>query len=767
MISFEQKFGATVIRWRYLLIVGLISSIALVGQGVRHLQFTNEYKVFFSDDNPQLLAFEASENKFTKIENVMIAVTPRDENVFTPRTLQALSKLTERAWQIPYSNRVDSITNFQHTRAEGDDLIVEDLVHDAAQLNTDDCARIRDLALSEPLLLNALISADARVAAVNITVQLPREDVAKESPEVAAYARRLARELEAEYPHLKTHITGIIMMDVAFAESSLRDMQTLIPLSFVLMMALIAIFAGGVLCAFSIAIVILLSTVCGMGVGGYIGYPVTPASSIAPVIILTVSIGNCIHIVTTYLQQLAQGALKLDALRESIAQNLQPIALASTTTAIGFLTFNFSEVPPFQHLGNIVAIGVLTAFILSITLLPAVLASVPITPRIRDSASTTAMNRFAEFVINNRRALLGIMSLLVLALALNIPRNELNDVFVRYFGENITFRTDTDYIVEHLTGLYHIDFVIDAHEAGGISDPNYLHQASDFVAWLRQQPEVVHVASVTDTMKRLNKNMHGDDPSYYRLPTSRELAAQYLLLYEFSLPYGLDLNNQINVDKSSTRIHVAMQTLSSNEAIAFNHRAEAWLAQNAPQIASGVGTGVSLMFANIGKRNIKAMLLGTTVALILVSGIMLIALRSIRVGLISLIPNLVPAVMGFGLWGLLVGQIGLSLSVVAGMTLGIVIDDSVHFLSKYLRARRREGRRSADAIRAAFDAVGRALCVTTFVLVTGFLVLALSSFELNAGMGLLTSVVITFALLADFVLLPPLLMKLEEAADAP
>jgi len=259
-------------------------------------------------------------------------------------------------------------------------------------------------------------------------------------------------------------------------------------------------------------------------------------------------------------------------------------------------------------------------------------------------------------------------------------------------------------------------------------------------------------------MKRLNKNMHGDDQSWYRIPDERNLSAQYLLLYEMSLPYGLDPNNQTNVEKSATRFTATLQTMSTNDLLALDKRASQWLETNAPHISGREGTGTTMMFAHIGKRNIVSMIMGTTLALIGISFILIIALRSVKIGLLSMIPNLVPAAMGFGLWGLLVGQVGLSLSIVAGMTLGIVVDDTVHFLSKYLRARREKGLDAEEAVRYAFRNVGMALFTTSVVLVVGFMVLSLSSFELNSGMGLLTAIVITFALLADFLLLPPILM---------
>ena len=253
---------------------------------------------------------------------------------------------------------------------------------------------------------------------------------------------------------------------------------------------------------------------------------------------------------------------------------------------------------------------------------------------------------------------------------------------------------------------------------------------------------------------------------FFHLPQDRDLAAQYLLLYEMSLPYGLDLNNQINVDKSSTRVTATLKILSSNELIAFDRRANKWLADNAPAVAETTSAGTTLMFSNIGKRNIKAMLVGTTVALVLISMIMIFALRSLKIGIISLLPNLAPGAMGFGLWGIFVGEVGLALSVVTSMTLGIVIDDSVHFLSKYLRARRENGLSSPDAVRYAFRTVGRALLVTSIVLVAGFMVLAQSNFEINAGMGLLTAVIIALGIFVDFLFLPPLLMKIEGDNDA-
>jgi predicted RND superfamily exporter protein len=499
-----------------------------------------------------------------------------------------------------------------------------------------------------------------------------------------------------------------------------------------------------------------------MGLAGWLGIQVTPPLSSAPTMITTLAVANSVHFLVTFLQKVRGGESQRDAILESLRINLQPITITSITTAIGFLSMNFSDAPPFRDLGNVVAMGVIASFICSMAILPALMLLLPVHKKTGQGRTAPIMDSLANQVVHYQKPVLVGMVILVAGLIAFVPRNELNDEFVKYFDQRVAFRVDTDYTTENLTGLYNISYSLGAGEPGGISEPSYLQKLDEFANWFRAQPEVMHVNTLSDTMKRLNKNLHGDDPEWYRLPDKRELAAQYLLLYEMSLPYGLDLNNQINVDKSASKLDVSVKSISSNQTIALEARAQRWLEDNAPTSMHAHGASPSVMFSHIGKRNIHSMLVGTTVALVLISFILVFALRSLRIGLISIIPNLVPAGMAFGLWGLFVGQVGLALSIVAGMTLGIVVDDTVHFLSKYLRARREEGLSAPNAVRYAFHTVGTALWTTSAVLMTGFLVLVYSPFELNSGMGLLTAITIGLALLADFLLLPTLLMALDK-----
>ena len=758
--SFIQRYISFVITHPWQIFILTLLVVMSAGSGGRFIEFTNDYRVFFSEENPELQAFEEMQNIYTKTDNVLFVIEPEGTDVFNFSTLNMIAELTESSWQIPYSTRVDSITNYQHTLAKDDDLLVGDLVDSSSNLSLEDISYVREVALKEPLLVKRLISPSGHVTGVNVTIQLPGKSLT-EVPEVAQFSRELKSKLEVSYPNHRIHITGLAMMNNAFGESSQNDMTTLVPIMFLTIIVVLGILLRSFSATISSIVMIFFTIIFAMGLMGWLGWKLTPASASAPTIIMTMAVADTVHLLVTFLHNLRKGINKVDAIADSLRINIQPIFITSVTTAIGFLSMNFSDVPPFHDLGNVVAIGVLFAFVLSVTTLPAMVILMPMRIKVREERKNGVMNSFANIVIEYRKLLLLVMGGIALSLMAFLPQNKLDDQFVEYFDESVDFRQATDFSSQNLSGIYTIQYSLNQGESGGVSEPKFLEDVEMFSEWLRTQDEVMHVQSITDTFKRLNMNMHADDPAFYRLPASREQAAQYLLLYELSLPYGLDLNDQIGIDKSQTRLIITLENLHTEEMLGIEKRMSDWLDNNIADVAYTVASP-SLMFAHIGKRNVNSMLAGTTLALIVISFILILALRSRRIGLISLAPNLIPAGMAFGLWGLMVGQVGLSLSVVAGMTLGIVVDDTVHFLSKYLRARREKGMDEKEAVRYAFNTVGVALWVTSLVLVMGFLVLSQSHFSLNSDMGAMAAITIAIALIMDFLFLPPLLMKLEE-----
>jgi len=757
----EKGLGEWVIEFRWWIIVLTMLAVGISASGGRFLQFSNNYRVFFSEENPQLQAFDALQNKYIKNDNAMIVLAPKNGQVFTRETLAAVEEVTQEAWQIPYSTRVDSVTNFQYTWANEDDLVVEDLVEGAERFADSDLARVKKVALQEPLLLNRLINPEASVTAINVTVNMPEKSI-NEVPEVVQFIREMMETVRPKYPEIDFRLTGIVFMNNSFTESSQGDMKTLIPIMYVLIILVMGFVLRSAWGTFAVVLVIAFSSLTAMGLGGWLGVLLTPVSAVAPTIILTLAIADSIHILVTLFHEMRLGQSKRDALIEALRINHQPVFITSITTAIGFLSLNFSDSPPFRDLGNLVAMGVMVAYIYSVTFLPALMAVLPLRIKPHPEDKTLVMDRFADFVIRHRQGLFwGMLTMIVLIIA-QVPQVEINEKFNEYFDKRYQFRLDNDFVIDNLTGFEAIEYSLGAGESGGISNPEYLAKLDEFAQWYRQQPGVMYVGTLTDIMKRLNKNMHGDDLSYYKLPDKRDLSAQYLLLYELSLPFGLDLNNQINVDKSSTRFTAILESVSTRHALELENKAQDWLKENG--LASMVTHGASplIMFSNIAKRNMKSMTVGVLLALFLISVILIVALRSLKFGAVSMIPNMAPVFMTFGIWGLFVQEVGLAVSIVAPVAMGIIVDDTVHFMSKYLRARREQGKSPAEAVRYSFHTVGTALWATSLVLVVGFSVLAFSGFKMNTHMGIMTTISVVCALLADFLFLPPLLMKLDK-----
>ncbi len=764
--TLTQRYAHSIIRFRWWVILLSVFATLMIASGGKHLTFDTDYRVFFSDENPELLAFEQLQNTYSKEDNILIALTPKNGELFTRENLAAIEWLTKQAWQIPYSNRVDSISNYQHTYAEEDDLIVEDLVYRAENLNDADLQRIRNIALSEPRLVNSLINQQGTVTGINIINQFSQQNQT-ENPEAVAFTRKLVAEFEEKYPQFDVHVSGLTFLNNAFNEASMKDMQTLIPVMYLFIFIMLLLLLKSVSALIGIVFVIAFSILTAMGAAGFAGIALTPPSASAPTIIMTLAVADSVHFLISMLALMKKGMAKNDAIVESLRINMGPIFLTSITTAIGFLAMNSSDAPPFHDLGNITATGVMFAFVFSVTFLPAWAAAMPVKVKANlDPDHKDSMTKLANFVIEKQRAFFwGSISVLIF-LAAMIPTITIDDNFVEYFDESIEFRTDSDYVISNLTGINTAFYSIEAGEAQGVNNPKFLDGIARFQDWLYEQPEVVHVNSISDTLKRLNKNLHADDQAWYKIPQEQDLAAQYLLLYEMSLPYGLDLNNQINVDKSATKITVTLGDLTTTEILAFNERAEQWLKENTFEAMHATGSSTALMFSNITMRNIEQMLTGSSVALVLISFILLFALRSVKLGVLSLVPNLTPAIAAIGIWALTYGILGMAASIVFAISIGIVVDDTVHFLSKYLRARREMRLPTADAIRYAFSTVGQALLVTTIVLIVGFALLSQSAFLVNQQTGILMAITIAAALILDFLFLPALLLKVDKDSQS-
>lgn len=756
--SFVEHFAKFVTQ-RPWLVLALALLVALaMGSGGQFIQVTDDYRVMFGEHNPQVADFNRLEETFSSFSSVLVAVTPSDKNIFTRENLTAVEDITHEAWQLPYSNRVDSLTNYSFSQAIGDELIVEPLAEDAALLDDDDLKRIKEIALNEPEIVGRLIAHDGSTAGVAVTFTLPdnRDQAINEIVEVLDGILEQAR---SSNPNVTYYKSGDVVLNHTLSVATQDDFLVLAPSAFAVVALAALVILQSILGTLSIMVIILAAVATTMGFAGWLGTVFDPLNSVVPIIIMAMSVAHSVHIVATSLNNMRNGLCKQEAIQTSLDNNFVPMLFTTLTTVIGFLSLNASDSPPFHTLGNFAAAGVLCGFIFATTLLPALLCILPLRMPQARFKTIFSFEKLGNLIIARRKRLAWAGGSIMLVLILGIPLNVLTDSWAHFFDDRYEFRRDTDFIMDNLSGIDMLEYTLDSGAEGGITTPEYLRSIDAFAEWFRNQPNVDHVEVFSDTMKRLNKNLHGDDPEHYRIPEEAGLASQYLLLYELLLPFGRDLNHRIDIAKKSTRMTVILGSPSSKIHRELAEKSKIWAEENLPNLEV-TASGITMIFAYLSKRNIESMLSGTIIAMAIISIMLILIFKSVRFGLISLIPNFLPPAMAFGLWGYLSGEIGISSSVAIIVAFGIIVDDTIHFISRYLKARN-ESKSPTESLQYVFSSVGMALFTTTVVLALGFLVFIASGYVGSWVLGLLIAITIGFALVADFLLLPSLLLAID------
>ncbi len=752
----SNRFGWWVLRWRLWIVIVSVGFSLACAAGIPFLQFNPDTRSFFGPTNPDRIALDHMEAKYAEASNILIVLAPKDGNVFSPQFLNLIADVTKRSWQVPFSFRVDSISNFQELEAAGDDLKVTPLFPAHGPVTAEQAVQIRARALGNKELANRLVSGKGDVTAIAIFVSRPHKD-SNEVPQMANFARAIADDVRKAHPDVDVRLTGGVMADLAFSEAGKRDTATLVPLMAIAILGILLIGMRSFTVTFVTSVVIGLTVAATMGIYGWFGEVLNTVTAAAPPVIMTLFFADCVHFVMASVQQQTHGRSRDQSITETIRLNLLPTLIKSATTIVGFLSLNFSDSPPLNQLGNIVSVGSFIGAILTVTLIPAMLSYLPIPKYSEEGRMHTWLARMADWiVVRNRYFLYGFVVLFPVLLAL-IPRIEVDDNFIHYFDKSFAFRVDTDFMEKRLTGLHGLIYSIPSGAAGGVTDPVYLHRLDAFAEWYRTQPHVSHVSTLADIVRRLNKAMNNDNPAFDTIPDDKKLNAQYLMLYELSLPPGQDLNAVVDIGRSESMITVRLTDVSSKTIIALANGGQDWLKTHAPEQFTRA-TGLSVVYSYLTQRNIQAMMFGTAVSVVLVSLIMGFALRNWRLGWISLIVNLAPAGMAFGLWAILGAEVNLAISVVTSITYGIVTDDTVHTMTKYRWARQILKMTPFDAARETLTYTGGAVILSSVALALGFALLGLSSFNITSVMGILSSLIIAIAALAELLLLPGLLI---------
>ncbi len=752
MVGFVKKLLQSPRRGVICFLLALCALV--VCSGVTRLGFDNDPRVYFSKDNPDLVAFEDFEETYKRDDTIFFVVQSKSGSIFKIENLRAIWELTDKAWGMENAERVDSLVNFMQVSTVGEDLRIEELLLEPELLSQEKLSDIKSYATNHPSIIGRLVSTDSATTLLKVTMLEPEggEQVLRCYKE----ADVLAKMMEKKYPDLKIGITGTYAIANTFHMAGVKDATSLFPLMFGVMFLITWMILRSLMATVIVNIVLVLSSVTALGVFGWLGFPLNSTTASAPIVILVIAVADSIHMFRGVQRYAGQGSSLYDAVVLSLEKNFLPIFVTSLTTIFGFLSLGFSEVPPFRELGYLSAIGVAAAFLYSVVLLP--LLTVCFGVKLSNHKEFKWIAGLLNFSTSLSRSYfrqVTLVTLVITALALyGISGLRIGDKNSDFFGMEFPFRQAVEMQEKAFKAGHEIEFSLDAREESGVFSPAFLEDMERFQSMLATHSIVSHTESIVTVLKELRMNMNGGDPASYALPASSEEAAQLMLLYETSLPQGRDLNLQLSSDRSKTRVSVVVDNVYTDELISLIGHSEKWFLVEAKHARLDASTGQSVLWSKLYERNTVAMLRSILVALLSITITLIIVMRSFRLGLLSLIPNISPIIFTFGVWCLLYDKIGIIASAVVAMMLGIIVDDTVHLLVQYKNALQKG---EADPVSVAIFKVGDSIITTSIILASGFFCLGFSGFQLNAHTGILSATTVISALVLDLLFLPSIL----------
>ncbi len=748
------------LRARYFAVTVLIL-LALSSQ-LLHMAFNGDINIMFDENDPYLKRLQTIDKTYQQSQFLILLIQPENKQVFTPESLSMIEKLTKDSWQLPYSIRVESITNTPVLESYNDELHVDPLIDNVGNMSAADITKAKQKALADEQILDKLVSADGSAAAIIVTLALP-ENHLQAILEINQAGKALQKKYTSEHPGLTFYLNGDVAIEKGIIDVTMDDMMRVNPIVFTVIFLLTGILLRSFTATTATISVVGITAGLAMSLLIGLGFEINPITMMAPAIIMVLAVADSVHILTQYFIQLRANQTPAEAIQTSLYNNARPIFWTSATTAIGFLGMNFGDSPPFRAMGNMAAIGSLIAFICTYTVLPFVILLLPLKTIPKPFVLSKSLHLLSTFVIKMKSSILWGIALVAVFFTWQISKLEVNDDLSKYFDKSLEINHSFQFAKQHLKGVEHILYSFDSGEEGGVNNPEFLKKIEIFSNWLRQQSEVSGVESYANLTKKINQAMHDNDPEYHRIPDDRALISQYQLVYEMSLPQGMDLSRDISRDQSSLRLMVSLNAGDNQTLLKLEHKIDTWLNQNMPELRSQ-GSSQLLMFAHLGTNIIHSMIDGSLFTFAFIAVMMIFALNSWQFGLLNMIPNVIPPLVIYGMWALLVGEVNHAAAMTFSICLGLVVDDSIHLTSKYLHSRKL-GHDPEQAISEAFATAGSAIVITTLTLASGIALLSLSHFTVNDTMSLMLVSIIIAALIFDLLFLPALLLACDRLTN--
>jgi len=787
-------------RFPFLLLVALCVLLGILG--TRRLVFNSSNESFFPETGELIVHNHRFREIFGNEEFVFILV--EGDDIFQTETLgfvRSLSLDLER--NLPFADAVLSITEVEHVAATGDTLDVADLVGDPIPVGLEELAALRERALAKPIYLDRILSRDGRKTGIFVTFQpipdhvlLPVEKgftpLAQASwpAERVILADRIREELgpgqriepglrrvgdprkliapalkvildRHSHPDLRVTATGMPVLDFEIDRMTEREGTRfgLVALgTSVLLMLLLFRSVAGVT---GPVLVIASTLVILYGLMGWLGFPVTLVSIVVSTLILVISVSYSIHVIHHIQTGLRRGGSRREAVRHGILLSAWPCFVTAATTSVGFASFLLVPIKPIRELGVLCSLGVFITYVLVMVLVPIGYSFGRDRPALREAApassSSRLMQRWADLVAARPRTIGAASAGLVGILLLLTLRVGVDTDFMKVLGERVPFVRDSMHVAENLGGLYSYEVLVELPEAGMATEPEVLEALDRISREIDRWPSTAVTTSVTDLLKDIHLSLQGGGAAEHRIPGTRERVAQYLLLYEMA--GGESLEDWMDDTRRFLRVSVQVKASSTAMARCFD---------KVRAIAAGIfpqGTEVRIVGEiplMVGMVNLLSHGQVTSVlaAFGVITLLMIAILRSVPLGLISMIPNTFPVLVIGGMMGLAKIPLDMVTVMVMPMIIGIAVDDTVHYILHFQQEYRRTGS-YLEANRGAFQKAGKAILFTSVILALGFLIFALSDMRSLVSMAVLSSAGILAALAADLVITPALFVALK------
>lgn len=730
--------------------------------GVAKFKAKYDVRIWFLETDPLIKTLDQFEKHFGNDESLVVILHSSD-GLFNPSSMKVLKEVTEKMWKIPEVIRVETLSNFNYTYAEEDDIIVEPFIDSNKELTQDYLDERKAKALSHEIMPGYLVSKDGKSAMMFARLATTLDG----SPDYEVITRE-AQKIADEYSkdgHHQFHLVGQAPVNDAFRSVANHDAQIILPCLFALIIIyLLFVFRSFMAMVFPLAIT-FLTVVMTLGICFYIGFEFNSILSILPAILIAIAIADSVHILVTYFQLKGEGEINSVAAYKALHKNFIPTLLTSLSTMIGFLSLTWTDLSPIRELGILSGIGCLLAWIITIFMMGPMLFWIDFkTPKHfadqgKEKLSETSFSWKVTLCIDKYKNIILVFFISLGALAGYFTlKNRVNSNPFEYFTETQPLRIANDFVVKEFGGNTGPELLLNAGKENGIKDPKFLAKVEKLKNWIDSQPYVTKTIDIINILKDTNRSLHGGKQEYYFTPKTQEEIAQQLFLYTMSLPQGMDLNNQMTLNYDMMRLTTVWDIYDTR---GWLKHVDILLEKVKEFGLDGTVTGKFYLFQRMMDYVVLTFVTSISMALVLVAVLMMILFKSVKIGLLSLVPNILPLLFGGGLMYLVGIDLNIGSALVASVCLGIAVDDTIHFLSNYYRLKK-EGVNEKETISSIIHYTGSALIVTTIILASGFGLYLFGDFVPNVNFGLLCSVVLTMALIVDLVFLPAMLMKIDE-----